>query len=81
MSKPVLSDRLARWYLQLQQFKIAYVPHKAIKGKRLVDFLADHPLLAKWELCDDLPDEDVMSIEIRPRGKCISTTCFHTRLH
>ncbi|KAL0327875.1 UNVERIFIED_CONTAM: hypothetical protein Scaly_2220100 [Sesamum calycinum] len=26
MAKPVLSDRLARWYLQLQQFEITYVP-------------------------------------------------------
>ncbi|KAL0286717.1 UNVERIFIED_CONTAM: Retrovirus-related Pol polyprotein from transposon.6 [Sesamum angustifolium] len=25
-AKPVLSNRLARWYLQLQQFKITYVP-------------------------------------------------------
>ncbi|KAL0434372.1 UNVERIFIED_CONTAM: Polyprotein P3 [Sesamum latifolium] len=33
MTKPVLSDRLARWYLQLQQFEITYVPQKAIKGK------------------------------------------------
>ncbi|GAA0154977.1 hypothetical protein LIER_12809 [Lithospermum erythrorhizon] len=28
-----------------------------------------HPLPAEWELCDDLPDEDVMSIEIRPPWK------------
>ncbi|KAL0287719.1 UNVERIFIED_CONTAM: hypothetical protein Sangu_2680300 [Sesamum angustifolium] len=32
MAKPVLSDKLARWYLQLQQFEITYVPQKAIKG-------------------------------------------------
>ncbi|GAA0139577.1 hypothetical protein LIER_01094 [Lithospermum erythrorhizon] len=47
MSKPVLLDRLARWYLQLQQFEIVYVPQKAIKGQVLADFLADHPLLAE----------------------------------
>ncbi|KAL0286810.1 UNVERIFIED_CONTAM: hypothetical protein Sangu_2720700 [Sesamum angustifolium] len=32
MAKPILSDRLARWYLQLQQFEITYVPQKAVKG-------------------------------------------------
>nr|XP_016435730.1 PREDICTED: uncharacterized protein LOC107761946 [Nicotiana tabacum] len=33
MSKPVLSDRLARWYLQFQQFEIVYVPQKALSDK------------------------------------------------
>ena len=50
MSRPVLSDRLARWYLQLQQFEIVYVPQKAVKGQVLADFLADHPIPAEWEL-------------------------------
>ncbi|KAL0455852.1 UNVERIFIED_CONTAM: Retrovirus-related Pol polyprotein from transposon opus [Sesamum latifolium] len=63
MTKSVLSDRLARWYLQLQQFEITYVPQKAIKGQVLADFLADHPMHAEWELSDDLPDEDVLVIE------------------
>ncbi|KAL0307937.1 UNVERIFIED_CONTAM: hypothetical protein Scaly_2964700 [Sesamum calycinum] len=66
MAKPVLSDRLAKWYLQLQQFEITYVPQKAVKGQVLVDFLADHPMLAEWELSDNLPDEDVLVIEVTP---------------
>ncbi|GAA0165537.1 hypothetical protein LIER_20918 [Lithospermum erythrorhizon] len=66
MSKPVLSDRLARWYLQLQQFEIVYAPQKAIKGQVLVDFLANHPLPAEWELCDEIPDEDVLNVEVIP---------------
>ncbi|KAL0294891.1 UNVERIFIED_CONTAM: hypothetical protein Sradi_6863400 [Sesamum radiatum] len=69
MAKPVLSDRLARWYLQLQQFEITYVPQKAIKGQVLADFLADHPMPAEWELSDDLPDEDVLVIEVTPPWK------------
>ncbi|KAK4409608.1 hypothetical protein Sango_0033800 [Sesamum angolense] len=69
MAKPVLSDRLARWYIQLQQFEITYVPQKAIKGQVLVDFLADHPMPAEWELSDDLPDEDVLVIEVTPPWK------------
>ncbi|KAL0287715.1 UNVERIFIED_CONTAM: hypothetical protein Sangu_2679900 [Sesamum angustifolium] len=64
MAKPVLSDRLERWYLQLQQFEITYVPQKVEKGKVLADFLADHPMPAEWELFDDLPDEDVLVIEV-----------------
>ncbi|KAL0281864.1 UNVERIFIED_CONTAM: Retrovirus-related Pol polyprotein from transposon opus [Sesamum angustifolium] len=66
MVKPVLSDRLARWYLQLQQFEITYVPQNAVKGQVLADFLADHPMPAEWELSNDLPDEDVIVIEVTP---------------
>ena len=44
MSKPVLSDLLARWYLQFQQFEIVYIPQKSVKGQALADFLADHPI-------------------------------------
>ncbi|KAL0342918.1 UNVERIFIED_CONTAM: hypothetical protein Sangu_1179200 [Sesamum angustifolium] len=69
MAKPVLLDSLARWYLQLQQFEITYVPQKAVKGQVLADFLADHPMSAEWELSDDLPDEDVIVIEVMPPRK------------
>ncbi|KAL0368039.1 UNVERIFIED_CONTAM: hypothetical protein Scaly_1022800 [Sesamum calycinum] len=69
MAKPALSDRLARWYLQLQQFEITYVPQKAVKEHVLADFLADHPMPAEWELSDDLPDEDVLVIEVTPPWK------------
>ncbi|XP_070054025.1 uncharacterized protein [Nicotiana tomentosiformis] len=69
MSKPVLSDRLARWYLQFQQFEIVYVPQKAIKGQTLEDFLADHLIPDNWELSDQLPNEDAMGIEIQPPWK------------
>ncbi|XP_070039878.1 uncharacterized protein [Nicotiana tomentosiformis] len=69
MSKPVFNDRLARWYLQFQQFKIVYIPEKAIKGQALADFLADHPIPDDWELTDELPDEDAMVIEVQPPWK------------
>ena len=48
MSKPVLSDRLARWYLQFQQFEIVYIPQKSVKGQAIADFLADHPMPNDW---------------------------------
>ncbi|KAK4383353.1 hypothetical protein Sango_2784400 [Sesamum angolense] len=69
MAKPVLSDRHARWYLQLQQFDITYVPQKAVIGQVLADFLADHSIPAEWELSDYLPDEDVLVIEVTPPWK------------
>ncbi|KAL0301510.1 UNVERIFIED_CONTAM: hypothetical protein Sradi_6427800 [Sesamum radiatum] len=64
MAKPVLSDRLPRWYLQLQQFEITYVPQKAVNGQVLADSLADHPMPAEWELSNNLLDEDVLVIEV-----------------
>ncbi|XP_070036923.1 uncharacterized protein [Nicotiana tomentosiformis] len=69
MSKPVLSDRLARWYLKLQQFKILYIPQKAVKGQALADFLVDHPILDDWELTDELADEDTMVVDVQPLWK------------
>jgi hypothetical protein len=44
ISRPILSGRLAKWALLLQEFEIVYVSQKAIKGQALADFLADHPI-------------------------------------
>ncbi|KAM1506182.1 hypothetical protein ACFXTO_002081 [Malus domestica] len=66
MSKPVLTGRLAKWALLLNQYEIIYVSAKAVKGQALVDFLADHPILADWKISDDLPDEEVFCIDIFP---------------
>ncbi|XP_070022413.1 uncharacterized protein [Nicotiana sylvestris] len=77
MSKPVLSDRLARWYLQFQQFEIVYIPQKAIKRQALEDFLADHPIPDDWELTDKLLDEDAMVIEVQPLWKIYFDGAVH----
>ncbi|XP_070677927.1 uncharacterized protein [Malus domestica] len=66
MSKPVLTGRLAKWALLLNQYEIIYVPAKAVKGQALADFLADHPIPADWKISDDLPDEEVFYIYIFP---------------
>ncbi|KAM2690737.1 hypothetical protein EV1_043866 [Malus domestica] len=66
MSKPVLTGRLAKWALLLNQYEIIYVSAKAIKGQALADFLADHPIPADWKISDDLPDEEVFCIDIFP---------------
>jgi ribonuclease HI len=57
---------LAKWSVAFQEFEIAYVPQKSIKGQALANFLADHPILANWELSDDFLDEDVLYTEILP---------------
>ena len=69
LSRPVLSGRLAKWAVILQQYDIVYVPQKAIKGQALADFLADHPIPSNWELSDDLPDEEVFFIDAMPSWK------------
>ncbi|KAH0729703.1 hypothetical protein KY289_000891 [Solanum tuberosum] len=77
MPKPVLSDQLARWYLQFQQFEIMYIPQKVVKGQALADFSADHLIPDDWELTDELPDEDTMSIEIQPPWKMYFDRAAH----
>ena len=69
MSKPVLSGRLARWALLLQEFEITYIPQRAVKGQVLADFLADHPIPDSWEISESLPDEEALLIEVRPLWK------------
>uniref|UniRef100_A0A7N2N597 RNA-directed DNA polymerase n=1 Tax=Quercus lobata TaxID=97700 RepID=A0A7N2N597_QUELO len=66
LSRPVVSGRIARWAVLLQQYDLAYIPQKAVKGQALADFLADHPVPSDWEFSDDFPDEDVFYIEEMP---------------
>ena len=63
-SKSVLSGRTAKWALLLQEFEITYIPQKAIKRQALADFLTNHPVPDDWEFSEDLPDEDVLFIEL-----------------
>ncbi|KAM1692465.1 hypothetical protein ACFX2K_032071 [Malus domestica] len=67
MSKSILTGRLAKWALLLNQYEIIYISAKAVKGQALADFLADHPILADWKISDDLPDEDMFYINIFPK--------------
>ncbi|KAL0453868.1 UNVERIFIED_CONTAM: hypothetical protein Slati_1364900 [Sesamum latifolium] len=55
-----------KWYLQLQQFKIVYVPQKDVKGQILADFLVSHPIPAEWELSNDFSDKNVLVIKVTP---------------
>ena len=44
LSRPVVSGHITRWAVLLQQYDLAYVPQKVVKGQALADFLADHPV-------------------------------------
>ncbi|XP_062112479.1 uncharacterized protein LOC133823638 [Humulus lupulus] len=63
LSKPVLSRRLAKWSMILSEFEINFVRQKAIKGQALADFLAAHPIPDDMELREDLPDEEVFTVD------------------
>jgi len=64
LSRPIISGRLAKWAVLLQQYNIIYIFQKAIKGQQLADFLADHPIPSDWKLCEDLPDDEVFFTEV-----------------
>ena len=42
--KQILNGRLAQWTLLLSEFDLTYVPLKAIKGRAVSDFLAEHAI-------------------------------------
>ncbi|XP_020270748.1 uncharacterized protein LOC109845913 [Asparagus officinalis] len=52
-----LNWRLARWALLLSQYDIHFMPQKSVKGQAICDLMASHPLGAKADLFEDLPDE------------------------
>ena len=58
--------RLAKWVVAFQDFEIAYVSQKAIKGQALANFLANHPIPTDWELSDDFLDNDVFYTKVLP---------------
>ncbi|KAI5648622.1 hypothetical protein M9H77_34627 [Catharanthus roseus] len=64
-------------YFQIQQFVIVYVYQKAVRGQVLADFLADHPIPAEWKLNDELPDENVLVIEVLPPRKMFFDGASH----
>ena len=66
LSRVIMSGQLAKWAMAFQEFEIAYVSEKTIKGQALANFLADHPIPADWELSDDFLDEDVLYTEVLP---------------
>ncbi|KAA0065803.1 uncharacterized protein E5676_scaffold546G001970 [Cucumis melo var. makuwa] len=64
LSRPIISGRLAKWTVILQQYDMFYISQKAIKGQALADFLADHPIPSDWKLCEDFPDDEVFFTKV-----------------
>ena len=62
--RPIISRRLAKWTILLQQYDIVYIPKKAIEGQVLTNFLANHPIPSDWKLCEDLPDDECLGFRV-----------------
>ena len=60
---PSLTGKLARWLVLLTEFDIDYVAKKVVKGRAVVDFLAQSPVddRQEWEL--EFPDEHLEAIK------------------
>ncbi|XP_070667874.1 uncharacterized protein [Malus domestica] len=43
LTRPIVKGRIGKWTMALSEFSLQYVPHKAVKGQALADFLAHHP--------------------------------------
>lgn len=43
MSKSYLSRREVKWMKLLQEFDLAFITYKFLKGQAMVDFITNHP--------------------------------------
>ncbi|KAG9458861.1 hypothetical protein H6P81_003369 [Aristolochia fimbriata] len=66
MSRSIIFGRWAKWARLLSEFEINFVPHRAIIGQALANFLADHPVPAERDLTEEFPDEEIFLVEILP---------------
>ena len=81
LSRPIISRRLAKWAIILQQYDIVYIFQKAVKGQALADFLANHLVPSDWELCEDLSDDEVLFFEsMKPWTMFFDDTTRKTRV-
>ncbi|PIN24824.1 DNA-directed DNA polymerase [Handroanthus impetiginosus] len=48
--------------LEYVMTRLALFDRLVVRGQVIVDFLANHPIPTEWELSDDLPDEDVLTL-------------------
>jgi ribonuclease HI len=64
LNQPAIMGSLGKSVVITMEFDITYVPHKAIKGQALVDFLTAHSILDNSPLVVDLPGKDVFTIDV-----------------
>ncbi|XP_057481975.1 uncharacterized protein LOC130768885 [Actinidia eriantha] len=61
----VFAVQKLRHYFQAHTVHLVSKANPAIKGQTLADFLVDHPIPADWKLFEELPDEDVLFIQVQ----------------
>lgn len=55
LSRPLITGRIGKWSLALMEFSFKYIPQKAVKGRAVAEFLADHPSTnINSEVCDEV---------------------------
>ncbi|XP_059627593.1 uncharacterized protein LOC132270430 [Cornus florida] len=55
LSRPLITGRIGKWSLALMEFSFKYIPQKAVKGRGVAEFLADHPSTKiDSEICDEV---------------------------
>ncbi|XP_059668842.1 uncharacterized protein LOC132313924 [Cornus florida] len=55
LSRPLITGRIGKWSLALMEFSFKYIPQKAVKGRAVAEFLADHPSTKiDSEICDEV---------------------------
>ncbi|XP_059658532.1 uncharacterized protein LOC132304840 [Cornus florida] len=75
LSRPLITGRIGKCSLALMEFSFKYIPHKAVKGCALAEFLVDHPSTEiTTEMCDEV---DSLYLErsswtLLFNGSCIS---------
>lgn len=58
-----LLDQVARWLVQLIEFNISEINPKGIRIQALLDFLAQFPSRGQEPLHEDLPYEEIHTVE------------------
>jgi len=65
--KPYLSNRITKWQVLLVEYNIVYMTRKVVKGRAIIDHLADKAIEDYEPLDFDFPDENVLLIEEKTR--------------
>ena len=53
----------------LEQYDLVHMPQRVVKGRVLLDFLANYPVRDDWELNEDLPGQEVLFVDVLPHWK------------
>ncbi|XP_058111165.1 uncharacterized protein LOC131254179 [Magnolia sinica] len=73
---PIINGRIGKWVLALFEFDLCYIPQKAVKGRAIANFLADHPS----DLVEQIPLEilDLYYVQLTPWKLIFDRSRTHT---